>query len=356
MVVPPIDKPIKTSKTKQGAGLAPIELPKKPVYLNVREYLLSKAELKRVKKYPLWDIPRGTPATELVRARRELSDSDKRLIEKRQQHEIRRIELNTKWNELRQKEKDLRESFLKYSAFTKENADKRERTERKIKDETLVHKKLDQKIHELKHLYNSMNETKENLEKYCNDFKFYKDFLELVVQNSKEFKDVQSLLNRYETLAGVRAELAERQARDLELLESTRAQMMRITEEKNYALINFNTKVAECQIRYEKARACALKWESALSNVKKMSEMKTLEMKIVQDGAWNLYKAICARKGMDTTIDRENTEDQLIYIKQTLVDLRKIIRIAKKRAIKDMVTDEPISNEPSIEVVKLFNG
>lgn len=49
MVVPSIDKPIKTTKTKQGAGLAPIELPKKPVYLNVREYLLSKAELKRVK-------------------------------------------------------------------------------------------------------------------------------------------------------------------------------------------------------------------------------------------------------------------------------------------------------------------
>lgn len=197
-----------------------------------------------------------------------------------------------------------------------------------------------------------MNQIKDLMEKYVNDFKFYEHYLEQVV-GVTDFKEIPSLLNRYETLAEARAELASRQTQDIELLENTRQEMMFIIENKTTAIIGFNTKIAELENRFEKARANALRWESAIARVKALSEKKKLEIRLAQSGVWNMYNAICHRKGIEVALDLENTEDQLMYIKTYLVDLKKIIRSAKKKAIKDLTSVQGISHAPKIEVVKV---
>lgn len=79
------------------------------------------------RKKPEWDVPRMTPATELVAARRELTVAEKTLSKKREEQAKRRVEMDKEWEDLTQKEMKLRESFTRFNKFVKENQEKRER-------------------------------------------------------------------------------------------------------------------------------------------------------------------------------------------------------------------------------------
>lgn len=68
---------------------------------------------------PVWDKPRTSPAAELVAARRDLEACSKELASKRQYQADMRAAMDTKWDDLREKERDLRNAFLKYNKFIK---------------------------------------------------------------------------------------------------------------------------------------------------------------------------------------------------------------------------------------------
>ena len=83
---------------------------------------------------------------------------------------------------------------------------------------------------------------------------------------------------RYETLASARSELAARQERDLTALETTRTEMIKLTEEKSQVMMGLNNELAELQIRYDRAKAMSLRWETAVSRIKNISAEKALEL------------------------------------------------------------------------------
>ena len=85
--------------------------------------------------YLEWDVIKGEMIIDLLRARRLLLTADKNLELKRLEYAALR-EINIKnWEDLRQKEIKLRESFIKFNDFVKENKEKRERAVRKIATE-----------------------------------------------------------------------------------------------------------------------------------------------------------------------------------------------------------------------------
>ena len=87
------------------------------------------------RKYPEWEIPRSSPVAELMRARRELALAEKELQEKCMEQKIQRKNMDQLWEELRSNEQSLRQSFIKFNKLVKENHEKRERAENKIKEE-----------------------------------------------------------------------------------------------------------------------------------------------------------------------------------------------------------------------------
>ena len=99
------------------------------------EYILSKQEDRNIKKYPEWDKPRVFPASELVRARYELGEVEEKLHAKWDEQERKRKVMDDQWKEMRHQELILRESFIRFNKFVRENQEKRERAELKIKEE-----------------------------------------------------------------------------------------------------------------------------------------------------------------------------------------------------------------------------
>lgn len=103
---------------------------------------LSLIPLSNHRKYPEWDKPRICPATELIQVRRELTGVKEILKKKQAEREINRKHMDEQWKEARKQELLLRQSFVKFNKLIKENVEKRERAEQKIKDEHEHQKKF----------------------------------------------------------------------------------------------------------------------------------------------------------------------------------------------------------------------
>ncbi|XP_045503494.1 coiled-coil domain-containing protein 42 homolog isoform X2 [Colias croceus] len=260
---------------KISKDLAPIALPHGPPVESVSEYYKSLMESARmVKKYPVWDVARPTPQVLMEQARRDLMEADEKLAHKREEERINRQTMNAKWQDLREKEMLLKDSFISFN----------------------------------------------------------KDYLMSVVHNYPEFKQPLDVLNRYEALAAAKNTLADRQERDLEMLESARQEIAALTEEKKLFIMGLNNTLADLRWRYDQVRNRVIKWELALNRLKDTAARRHAELCHVRAAVYSLYEKISRQKGLPLDAPKEDFEQQLVVIMRALLELRRIHRIAQRRS------------------------
>lgn len=107
-----------------------------------------------------------------------------------------------------------------------------------------------------------------------------------------------------------------------------------MTETKTQKFMGLNNKLAQLQARRDKAEAKALKWETILSRIKASTTEMNLKYTQVKTCCWNLYQQTCKRKDVPIAVGKDDTEQQLEHIKRTILELKRIIKVAKKRAAK----------------------
>lgn len=105
----------------------------------------------------------------------------------------------------------------------------------------------------------------------------------------------------------------------------------RLAEVKTQTLMGLNNRLAQLQTRYDRAKAQSLKWESIISKIKETAAAKNLELTQVKACCWNIYQQIYKRKETPIKLISEDVEQQLIEIKRTILELKRIIKVAKKR-------------------------
>ncbi|KAK2581932.1 hypothetical protein KPH14_002384 [Odynerus spinipes] len=300
----------------------------------VKELYLSKLEERNIKKYPAWDVPRVCPGFELIRTRHESDAAEEKLRQKWVEQEEKRKEMDAQWKELKEQELVLRDSFIKYDQFIKENQEKRTRARNKIEEELERQKKYQEDIDELTHKLDYMSGVCEKMRNHVEIYKKYQSYLERVVNETGRFQSIADIFQRYEALVEARASLSEDQDKNIQMLEDTEMEIHRMTEAKSQTLIKLNNKLAMLQGRYEKAKAKTLKWETLVSKIKEAAIEKYLEITRVKTCSKNLYHQICKRKEIPPTVADDNIEQQLLDIKRTILELRRIISVAKKEAGK----------------------
>lgn len=64
-----------------------------------------------------------------------MAQVDEILKEKRAEEKVKRKDMDEQWKKAREQQLMLRQSFVKFNKLVKENVEKRERTEQKIKEE-----------------------------------------------------------------------------------------------------------------------------------------------------------------------------------------------------------------------------
>ncbi|CAK1590581.1 unnamed protein product [Parnassius mnemosyne] len=313
--------------------LAPIAIPHGPPVESTAEYFKSKMETAGMtKKYPVWDVARPTPQVLMEQARRDLMAADEKLAAKREEEKANRVIMDAKWNELREKELLLKESFISFNKFIRENQEKRDRAERKMEADMEVLTRKTRETEAMRKRVAEMEEVKRLMEQQVRDYTIYEDYLMSVVQNYPEFKQPLDVLNRYEALAAAKNTLAERQERDLEMLENARQEIAALTEEKKLFIMGLNNTLAELRWRYDKVKNRVIKWELALNRLKEAAAGRHVELCHVRAAIWSLYAKICQQKGIPLDVEESDFEQQLVVIMRALLELRRIYRIAQRRS------------------------
>ena len=136
------------------------------------------------------------PGTELVAARRDLEDANIKLVEKWAEAKENRGKLDKQWEELREKEESLKQSFIQFNKFVKENREKRLRAEKKIEEEKELQKNRDVAIQDLTHKVEELNLVRDVMEEHVNKHSMYEKFLSDVVQEFKVFPTVFDVVKR----------------------------------------------------------------------------------------------------------------------------------------------------------------
>lgn len=74
-----------------------------------------------LRKFPEWDVPRLTPTVKLVEERRNLDEAEQKLAEKKKEAQKRRKDIDAQWQDLDEKEKLLKQNFIKFNKVSKAN-------------------------------------------------------------------------------------------------------------------------------------------------------------------------------------------------------------------------------------------
>lgn len=134
--------------------------------------------------------------------------------------------MDEQWQHMRRQELILRESFIKFNRFVKENQEKRDRADTKIKEErerqTIRQEEIKQINENLKHMY----DVRDRMKKHVQEYQKYSYYLDRVITETGEFQSISDIFNRYETLVEARSILTEHQDKNLRLLEERGTEMV----------------------------------------------------------------------------------------------------------------------------------
>lgn len=107
-----------------------------------------------------------------------------------------------------------------------------------------------------------------------------------------------------------------------------------MTQTKTNMLMDLSNELAQLQGRYDRAKALAIRWETIVARIKASAAVKNSELTQMRASCWNLYLQICKRKGIAIELDPNDYEQQLLQIKRTTLEVKRIIKAAKKKATK----------------------
>ncbi|XP_063911385.1 coiled-coil domain-containing protein 42 [Zophobas morio] len=302
-----------------------ITFPRFPPYQEVREYLTSKAYFSSIECDPLqWDRAGHDPVFDLMYSQRKLQKADKILADKREWVKQEHKKIQMQWDDLYEKEMKLNHTFRKLSHFIKSNEEKRTRA-MKIRDEDYqLRMQRTEEIENLEKKCNLVIKAQQEIDANIAALKIYEKYLNTVAGESEDLKNADHLINRYEALVNTRNLLGKRQDENLGELENARAKTSKMVEENKFKILGLNNVVADLRSRYNTAFREALHWENLVLAIKRHSYEKYQEIIEVRESSRNVYLQMCKRKGEMPKIREDDFEKQLIFIKETLKELRAV--------------------------------
>ncbi|ENN72499.1 hypothetical protein YQE_10840, partial [Dendroctonus ponderosae] len=313
-----------------------MDFPKKPNYEYTAEYFASKAtdhnrDLAHCNNGD--NIERNVEITNYLTTRK-LVKTTKRLENKRRDYDDKRKKVQEQWEDLKTKESALRENFIRFNQFVKENQEKKERASLKITEQNQLKEERQRRMEELQQKCEEIEGTKAKMDINIGQYRIYELFLSQVVENEASMQSINDLLKRYEALIGARKELNDIQQRDMMKLEKAKSNLMKLIEEKNFVIMGLNNQIANLQARFENANIKALESEELVTQIKNHAVKQLGEIDSVKSSIWNVYVHMATSKKHPIKIKKEDVEEQMMYINRTLTELSKVNKLIKKKATK----------------------
>ncbi|NXL31163.1 CC42M protein, partial [Glaucidium brasilianum] len=278
----------------------------------------------RSRTVPTGDAAALLPSTRLLLKRREVAELERALQSRRQEFRQRMERLAQRRHQLGQRKEQLRDVTLKFDAFLKASAVRRERALRRVEEARARAAAQGAEAARLRQELVGLQQRRECLARCLRSLRTFGDYLRDVLARMGQFQDVPAMLAHFGALAGVRAALAQQAEAGQEQLAQGRARLQRYQEEANSELLHTNTEVAQLRAQLGAARHIRLQGESRWAHIQSTATQKTQLLGQVKLAVLNLFQLATARLEVPAGVALEDSEAQLDMVLLCLQDLAAI--------------------------------
>ncbi|XP_047919603.2 cilia- and flagella-associated protein 73 isoform X4 [Anser cygnoides] len=282
---------------------------------SLRRVFQEKLQLRTV---PAWDSASLLPSsTRLLLKRREVAEVERALQAQREhpwapQEFWQRMEgLDQRRQQLGQREEQLRDVALRFDAFLKVSAARRERALGRAGEEQARAAQRGAEADGLQQELAGLLRRRERLRRRLRGLRVFGDYLRGVVATTGQFQDVPSMLAHFGALAGVRAALLHQLEAGQQRLAQGQARLQRYHEEAGSELLRGRDEVLQLRARLEAARHDVLQGESCWTQIQSAATHKTLLLGQIRMAVLSLFQLATKHLKVPRDVALEDTETQL---------------------------------------------
>ncbi|XP_066835032.1 cilia- and flagella-associated protein 73 isoform X7 [Anser cygnoides] len=289
---------------------------------SLRRVFQEKLQLRTV---PAWDSASLLPSsTRLLLKRREVAEVERALQAQREEFWQRMEGLDQRRQQLGQREEQLRDVALRFDAFLKVSAARRERALGRAGEEQARAAQRGAEADGLQQELAGLLRRRERLRRRLRGLRVFGDYLRGVVATTGQFQDVPSMLAHFGALAGVRAALLHQLEAGQQRLAQGQARLQRYHEEAGSELLRGRDEVLQLRARLEAARHDVLQGESCWTQIQSAATHKTLLLGQIRMAVLSLFQLATKHLKVPRDVALEDTETQLDVVLLCMQDLAAI--------------------------------
>ncbi|KAG8504639.1 Cilia- and flagella-associated protein 73 [Galemys pyrenaicus] len=253
------------------------------------------------------------PVLGLLEKRRELEDADRGLQAQKEVFQTNKAALKQRWQQLEQKEQELKGSFVHFDKFLQDAEARRGRALRRAAKERHRADRQEAEALRLRAQLAHLQRERARLQRGLQRLEPCARLLEQVLGQLPE--EVSELVARFDSLADTLAALRITERQKLAQLEEARARLQRLQDAWQDELLRQGQRRAQLLERLEAARERTLHWESKWIQIQNTAAEKTLLLGRTRMWALSMFQAVCQHQRQPPTLDPEDTEGQLEQVR-----------------------------------------
>ncbi|ELR49796.1 hypothetical protein E5288_WYG006085 [Bos mutus] len=285
------------------------------------EYFQLVLEEKLSTKIPEQNTDHVPPVLRLLEKRQELMDADRGLQAQKEVFETTKASLKQRWEQLEQKEQELKGSFIRFEKFLQDAEARRSRALRRAEEERHLAGRREAEALRLRAQLAELQRERARLQRGLQRLEPCARLLGQMLELLPEFQEVPELVARFDGLADMQAALRLTERQRLAELEEARARLQRLRDSWQDELLLQGQRRAHLLERLESARERTLHWESKWIQIQNTAAEKTLLLGRTRMAVLNMYHLVCQHQRRPPALDVEDTEGQLEQVKLSILDL-----------------------------------
>ncbi|KAM9055265.1 cilia- and flagella-associated protein 73 isoform 2-T2 [Megaptera novaeangliae] len=261
------------------------------------------------------------PLLRLLEKRQELVDADQGLQAQKEVFQTMKASLKQRWEQLEQKEQELKGSFVRFEKFLQDAEARRSRALRRAAEERQLAGRREAEALRLRAQLEELQRERARLQRRLWHLEPCARLLGQVLEQLPEFQEVPELVARFDCLADTQAALRLTERQRLAELGEARARLQRLRDAWQDELLRQGQRRAQLLEQLEAARERTLHWESKCIQIQNTAAEKTLLLGRTRMAALNLFQLVCQHQRRPPALDIEDTEGHLEQVKLFILDL-----------------------------------
>ncbi|KAM9445439.1 coiled-coil domain-containing protein 42 homolog [Clarias gariepinus] len=299
------------------------EIPEK-IKQQIKELESAQRALRKHKEKLKENAEEPTHSRRLLEKKMEATDMQKQVTQQIEDFKTAQDVLSKCKEKLKEKEQQMHH-LIQSSIFLKQSEDRRCDAERKAAYNSEMFQKKQEYLEELREELSTLIELRHTLKKQIELNCIYAEYLDEVVEESKEFHEPEELITHFETRKKVQDELLSYiEEKEVEMAKS-RAKLVNAMEEYALAQINHETKMDLLKGELKETKEHVLNLEAMWNDVQKAARIKNHELARINMAMLNMSKHLWnLGSTVPKLINPEETIEVLDKVQEFICDLKLI--------------------------------